>query len=267
MTRMPSAAAIASATRNRLCRTRRASRRSRCSRRYWSPIARQGISGVPRSRSRRPGCRAGHGARSAARLIDEQAVDDRPRTRDVRAERPEAPKLLRERRGCEVVRRERGEVGCGREAGERLQQTRAAVVVARLAPTLRRRPRRRPPSSSSSRRRAARAGWRRPAAASARLSVVPSPVPSCGSSRRKNGTSAPSDAAIESSSSVASGVSSRSFARRSAAAASLEPPPSPAATGIRLSMRASNPRTASRPSGHLVERGADERVVVRTRRR
>ena len=74
------------------------------------------------------------------------------------------------------------------------------------------------------------------------------PVPSCGPSARKNGTSAPTRAASSASAAGSSCCSSCAFASRSAVAASELPPPSPAATGIRFSIRTRQPCGAASAS-------------------
>ena len=85
--------------------------------------------------------------------------------------------------------------------------------------------------------------------------------PELRSARKKNGTSAPTRAATCASSSGSSGSSSDSFASESAVAASLLPPPSPAATGIRFSMRTrqrgSHPAALASASSAV----ADDRVL------
>ena len=135
-------------------------------------------------------------------------------------------------------------------------------LVAVGAVSLRRTPRRRRPS------RPCRAVGQHEddgvVAAGARAAVraVPSPSPSCGPSARKNGhVGAERGGELVQLRRRASGRSSVSFASRSAAAASELPPPSPAATGIRLSMRTLPAPARRRPPRRAARAPPDERVV------
>ena len=236
------------------------SRRARSGAR--SPCA-EGISRDARSRSSRERSSAA-AARTALGSVGEQPVDHGAGAGDVGTERAEPAELVGERRGSEVVRREarRGRSAV-RTRAERLPERGPARVEAVLAARARRTRRTRPLVDAFA------APWGRASSDGvvarqrrADASVVPSPVPSCAPRRRKNGTSAPSDAASRSSTSTDSGSSSRSFASSSAAAASLEPPPRPAATGIRFSMRASKRGASAGASRQRLECRRDQRVVL-----
>ena len=179
------------------------------------------------------------------------------------AEAPERRRQLwpqRERRRLEVVLEPGSELG-GRRRRERRGAARdRARRERRRAGRARRR--RRP---SRAPRRPARAPRRAAGARSARR-CSPTPCTSAWRGSSWLGTSEPRSAASSRSSSPSSGPPASSLATRSTAAASALPPPSPAATGMRLSIVSCAAAGAGHPRAAEVRQRPGREVVARRRR-
>ena len=232
-------------------------RRSRCSSRYWSPIASTVSSGRCEPGRRDPTSRAAR-ARRAALRVGEQPVHGRAAPLTSARNAPNSRSSPASGDDARSFGGRRGEVVARCEAGERTEQRVAPLLEPRL-PGARRTPRRRPRSTTSARPPEARAAPRSPAGARPASSVEPSPCRAAGRRARKNGTSAPSPAATAASSSSGSGLSSAPLASRSAAAASerrRRARPRPGSASRSAPRQRAPARAASR-----VERRAHDRVV------
>ena len=176
---------------------------------------------------------------------------------------PSARSSLGERRGREVVRRQRAR---GRAAGATAASAvaqRAARSAKPSAPPRRRRRRRPRPSSACARRPAAAGARRSPAAGRAARAASRRRCRAAARRARKNGTSAPSAAASSCS------AAARAAARAARSRAGARSPRrscrrrGPAATGIRFSIRTRQPCGAR----ERVERARGRSCPPRTRRR